>query len=89
LNTDGSQFFHAVLSGLGFQFSGSPDKWHQSQMDKERVLLAKRQPHLPDSFEKRLAFNIADRTSDFHDDHFIIAGDRIKGVFLFHRLRGE
>src|SRR5712672_2840550 len=67
LDTDAEQFFYAVLSGLGFQFTGSGDKGNERHMDEERVFCAEFEAHLTDGFEEGKRFDVADRAADFDD----------------------
>ena len=64
LNTDGAQFFDAVLRGLGFQFLRGGDPRNERDMNENAVLAADLMAHLPDSFEKGQRFDIADGAAD-------------------------
>ena len=68
LNTDLPQLADRVLRRLGLQFAGRLQVRHQREMDVEAVLLADVERELANRFQKRLAFDVADRAADFGDD---------------------
>ena len=78
LNTDGAQFFDAVLRRLGFQFLRGGDPGHQRQMNEQRVLAAFLMAHLADGFDKWQRFNIAHCSADL-DNGDIHVGRRLCG----------
>ena len=69
LNADRPKFPDAVLRRLRLQLAGGADERHQREVNEQRVLAAHVLAHLPDRFEKRQRFDIADRTADLDDDH--------------------
>ena len=83
LDTDGAQFLHAVLRGLGLQFLRGVDPGHQRHVHEDAVLAAHFVAHLADGFEKRQRFDIADRAADFADHHVHFAGQLLDGGLDF------
>ena len=75
LNTDLPQLADRVLRRLGLQLAGRLQIRHQRQVDVQAVLLADVERELADGFQKRLAFDVADRAADLGDDHVdVVAG---------------
>ena len=83
LDTDGAQFLHAVLRGLGFEFLRRVDPGHQRHVHENAVLAADFMPDLADGFEKRQRFDIADRAADFADDDIDFARKLLHRGFDF------
>ncbi len=50
--------------GLVFALAGARDEWHQGQVDVDGVAARQIVAHLPDGFEIRQAFDIADGAAD-------------------------
>ena len=69
LDTDGAQFLHAVLRGLGLQLLRGGDPGDQRHVHEQRVVAAQLVPQLADGFEKRQRFDVADGAADFDDHH--------------------
>ena len=69
LNTDGTQFFDAVLRRLGLQLARCTNKGHQREMHKQRVFAAHILPQLADGFEKRQRLNVAHRAANLDNHH--------------------
>ena len=67
LDTDLAQLLDRVLRRLGLHLAGGGDEWHQRQMDVADVVAAERDAHLPDRFEERQRFDVADGAADFDD----------------------
>ena len=61
------------------EFPGCRDVGHQRQVDVKCVFPAHVSPDLPDRLEKRLAFNISDRSPDL-DDHDIHVLGKVKNL---------
>ena len=68
LNADLPQQSDGVLRRLGLQLAGRFQIRHEREMDVQAVFLADIERKLADRFQKRLAFDIADRAADFGDD---------------------
>ena len=68
LNTDLPQQADRMLRRLGFQFAGGFQIRHEREVDVQAVFLADVERKLADGFQKRLAFDVADRAADFGDD---------------------
>src|SRR5579859_4900071 len=83
LDTDGAQFFHAVLRGLGFQLLGGGDPGHERNVHENAVLAAQFVAHLADGFEKRKRFDIADGAADFDDHDVHVGRDALNRGFDF------
>ncbi len=83
LDTDGAQFFHAVLRGFGLQFLRGVDPRHQRHVHEDAVLPAHFMAHLADGFEERQRFDIAHRAADFADHHIDLARKLLHGGFDF------
>src|SRR5205814_3766590 len=81
LDTDGSQIANAVLGRLGLELAGGADEGHQRQVNVERVVAADILTELPDGFEERQAFDVADGAADFHEHDVHVGGDRANAVF--------
>ena len=67
LNADALQFLDRMLGRLGLQLTGRGNPGHQRQMHEQRPLAAEFVAQLADGFEKRQAFDIADRAADLAD----------------------
>ena len=83
LNSDGKQLLHGMLRRLGFQFAGRGDERHQRHVHEDEIFRTEFQPHLPDRFEERKRFDVADRAADFDDHHVGIDGDLAERSFDF------
>ena len=57
-----------MLGRLGFMLIGAGEIRNEGDMQENAVLFRKLQRDLTDSLQKRLAFDIADRTADLGDD---------------------
>ncbi len=73
LQADGAQFLDRVLCRLGLGFAGGRDVRNQGQVHQHRALGADFETQLTDSFQKRLRFDITDRTADFDQGDIGIA----------------
>ena len=75
LNTDLSEQTDRMLRRFRLELRGRLQIRHQRQVDVEAIFLADVQGKLPDRFQERLAFDIADRAADFgNHDVNIVAG---------------
>ena len=68
LNTDLPKLADGVLRRLGLQLLGRLQIRHQREVNVEAVLLADIERELANRFQKRQAFDVADRAADFGDD---------------------
>ena len=68
-NAHALQLLDAVLGRLGLVLPAGLQVGHQGHVDIQGVLPSLFQPHLADSLDKGLAFNIADGAADFGDHH--------------------
>jgi len=68
LDTDGAQFFDAVLGWLGFEFLRGADPGDERHMNEDAVFATDFVTHLTDGFEERQGFDIADGAADLTDD---------------------
>ncbi len=73
LDTDGTQFFHRMLRGLGFDFPGSGNIGQQGQMHVEHIVMAHFHAHLANGLKKRQGFDVTDGAADFDHGHIGIA----------------
>ena len=76
LNSDLAQLLDRVLRRLGLHLARGGDERHQREVDITDVVAAERDAHLPDRFEERQRFDVADRAADFHDGDLRIARAR-------------
>jgi hypothetical protein len=67
LDADLAQLLHRVLRRLGLHLAGRGDERHERQVDVADVVAAERDAHLPDRFEERQRFDVADGAADFDD----------------------
>ena len=75
-----------MLRRLGLQFAGRFQIRHQREMDVQAVFLADIERKLADRFQKRLAFDIADRAADFGDDDVdVVVGQLVNDALDFVR----
>ncbi len=77
LNAHALKFFDARLRGLGFQLPGSLDVRNQGDMNEDGVFPSDFMLKLPDRFQKRLAFNVADGSADFDNGDMGLFGGKI------------
>ena len=77
LNADRAQLFDRMLRRLGLQFAGRRNVRHQRQMHVDRRAARQIVAELADGFEKRQAFDVADRAADFdqHEIDVLVAVD--------------
>ncbi len=80
LDTDRPQVANAVLGRLGFQLAGRADERHEREVNVQRVLAPDVLTELADGFEKRQAFDVADRAADFDQHDIDIRRDRPDAV---------
>ena len=66
-DADRPEVAHAVLRRFRFQFAARGDEGDEREVDIERVLAAEVLAQLTDRFEKRLAFDVADRAADLNE----------------------
>ena len=71
LDTDILQFADAVLGRFGLELSRRGDKGHQGHMDEHGLPAAEVVAQLPDGFQERQAFDVADRAADFTEDEIL------------------
>ena len=76
LNTDGAQFLDGVLCRLGLDLAGARDVGHQRQVHVDHVVAPKFDTHLPNGFQERQRFDVADRTADLHQANIRVARHR-------------
>jgi hypothetical protein len=67
LNADRTQIAHAMLRRLGLELTGCADVRHQRQVNIERVVATDILAELTNRFEKRQAFDVADRAADLDE----------------------
>ena len=67
-NADAEQFFDGVLGRFGFQFHRRAEIRYQCDVHKHAVACAFL-GKLANRLQKRLAFNVADRAADFHQNN--------------------
>ena len=82
----------AMLGGLGFLLAGGFDIRQQRHMDIQRIILAQFPTQLPDGFQKRQAFNVADRAADLNNGHIHVSGfgDLLDALFdLIGNMRDD
>ncbi len=73
VNAHAAQFLDRMLSRLGLVLVRTVQKRHQSNMDKQAVLSSDFERDLTNRFQKRLRFDIADRSADLGNDHVRIS----------------
>ncbi len=73
LDTDRSQFLDAVLGRLGLHLAGRLDEGQEGQVDKAGVAARQFLAQLANGFEKRQAFDVADRAADLDQDEVRVA----------------
>ncbi len=69
LDAQRSQFFDAVLGGLGLNLADFVQIGDERNMDKQAIALAQIPFELADGLQKRLGFDIAHRSANLCDDH--------------------
>src|ERR1019366_4559720 len=70
LDTEGAEFLHAVLRGLGLELLRRRDPRHQGHVDEQGVGAPLFVAHLADGFQERQRFDIAHRAADL-GDHYV------------------
>ena len=83
LDTDGAQFLHAVLRGLGLQFLRGGDPRHQRHVHEQAVAAPLFVAHLADGFQERQRFDIAHGAADFGDHHVHVRRHLLHGGLDF------
>ena len=75
LDTDLSELPDRVLGRFGLQFRRRLQVGHQCQVNVQAIFFADIQRKLPNRFQERLAFDVADGSADFgdHDIDFVAA----------------
>ena len=80
LDTDFAQLADRVLRRFGLQLAGRFQVRHQRQVDVQAILLADVERKLANRFQKRQAFDVADRAADLGDhDIDVVVPDRQLG----------
>ena len=74
-----------MLRWLGFQLAGRFEIRHQREMDIKAILLADIERKLANRFQKRLAFDIADRAADLGDDNVTVSSRNLRTAALIRR----
>src|SRR5665213_1040891 len=64
---DRAQLAHAVLRRLRLELVGGTEMREQREVHEHHVLVTDQVPHLPDRFEERQRFDVADRSADLDD----------------------
>ena len=84
-NAHALQLLDRMLRRLGFVLAACPQIGNERDMDEQRVAASHLSRHLPDRFQKRLSFDIADRAADLRDHNIRVGvlSDAIDEPFDF------
>ena len=83
LDSERTQFFHAVLGGLCLHLLRGGDPRHQSDVDEDGVFATDFMPHLPDGLNEWQGFDIAHGAANLNDHHIDIGRDAAHGSLYF------